>query len=95
MPFTANDLIDVIVKALQEKPGAHQATPVPPPKPPPPRRWKYVRDPAPKGRPFLTETQIRKALTPGKRHLTIPRDAIISPLALDWLAFRGVDIVRE
>ncbi|MBI4386636.1 MAG: hypothetical protein HY551_04585 [Elusimicrobia bacterium] len=49
----------------------------------------------PRGRPFLTEAEIKKALTPGTQHLTIPRDAIVSPLALDWLALRGIHIVRE
>jgi len=28
------------------------------------------------------------------KRLTIPKDAIVSPLALDWLALKGVRIVR-
>jgi hypothetical protein len=43
----------------------------------------------------LTEAVIKKALTPGGRRLTIPRNAIISPLASDWLALKGIEIVRE
>ena len=49
----------------------------------------------PKGRPFLSEYHVRKALTPGSSTLTIPTDAIISPLAQEWLALQGVRIVRS
>jgi hypothetical protein len=48
-----------------------------------------------RGRLFLTEYDIKKALTPGALVLTIPSDAIISPLAQDWLALKGVVIVRS
>ena len=48
-----------------------------------------------RGRPFLTEYDIKKALTPGALVLTIPRDAIVSPLAEDWLALKGVVIARS
>ena len=48
-----------------------------------------------KGRPFVTEYDIKRALTPGARHLTIPKDAIVSPLAQDWLALRDITIVRS
>jgi hypothetical protein len=52
--------------------------------------------PAPaKGRPFLSEYDIKKRLTPGGNRLTIPGQAIVSPLALDWLTLRGIEIVRE
>lgn len=51
--------------------------------------------PSGKGRVFLSEYHVRKALTPGSRDLTIPKDAIVSPLALEWLALQGVRIVRS
>ena len=51
--------------------------------------------PSPKGRPFLSEYDIKKRLTAGGNRLTIPRQSIVSPLALDWLTLRGVEIVRE
>lgn len=93
-----NDIIDAILEVLQARkpaPAADQATPRPNPSSAVPKRWKFVPDPTPKGRPFLTEHEIRKALTPDARRLTIPRNAIVSPLALDWLALKGIEIVRE
>ena len=48
-----------------------------------------------KGRRFLTEHEIRKALTPGARVLTIPTGAIVSPLAQEWLALKGIEILRS
>lgn len=50
---------------------------------------------APQGRIFLAEHEIKKMLTPGSRQLTIPRDAILSPLACDWLVLQGIKIIRE
>ena len=59
-----------------------------------------ARPPAPAStreivRTFLTERDIRKALTPGAMTLTIGKDAIVSPLALEWLALSGVRIIRS
>lgn len=48
----------------------------------------------PPGRPFLSEYEIKKRLTPGDVRLTIPENAIISPLVADWLTLRGIEIVR-
>lgn len=50
--------------------------------------------PGPRGRLFLSEREIKKRLTPGAQHLTIPEGAIISPLALDWLALEGIQVIR-
>jgi len=61
-----------------------------------PRKGKAAdKIPPIKGRTFLTEREIKKALTHGGQHLTIPRDAIVSPLAQDWLALKGVRIIRS
>ena len=49
----------------------------------------------PKGRLFLSEYDIKKRLTPGGSRLTIPKDAIVSPLAQDWLTLKGISVVRE
>ncbi len=49
----------------------------------------------PKGRRFLSEYEIKKQLTPGGKRLTIPMHSIVSPLALDELTLRGIEIVRE
>ncbi|MBI4060831.1 MAG: hypothetical protein HY403_05315 [Elusimicrobia bacterium] len=50
---------------------------------------------APAGRVFLSEYDIRKRLTPGDLRLTIPRSAILSPLAADWLVLKGIEVIRE
>lgn len=55
---------------------------------------KRAASPGPKGRIFLSEHEIKKRLTPGAQHLTIPEGAIISPLALDWLALEGIQVIR-
>ena len=44
---------------------------------------------------FLSEYDIKKRLTPGGLHLTIPGNAILSPLVTDWLTLRGIEIIRE
>ena len=46
------------------------------------------------GRIFLSEYEIKKLLQTGEI-LKIPASAILSPLAQDWLALKGVKIVRE
>jgi hypothetical protein len=95
-----DDLIDLIIETV----GRHLKS-APAPAPPPVARPQPLT-PAPspaaapsatpkKGRVFLSEYDIRKRLTPGGRRLTIPKDAIISPLATDWLVLQGIEIVRE
>ena len=81
--FTRDDLIDAVLRRLKaaDPPASAPAAPSP--------VVARVR-----GRLFLTERDIKKALTLGALVLTIPRDAIISPLAQDWLALKGVVIVR-
>ncbi len=95
--FTPDDLVDAILEELLPRfAGAGPARGAPrsgAPAPPQTPRWKP--DPGPRGRPFLTEYDVKKALTPGSRHLTIPKDAIVSPLALDWLALKGIELVHE
>lgn len=41
----------------------------------------------------MTDLEVRKALTPGAKVLTIPEDVIISPLAQEWLALKGIKVV--
>jgi hypothetical protein len=38
---------------------------------------------------------IKKRLTAGQTRLTLPADAIVSPLASDWLVLKGITVVRE
>lgn len=48
----------------------------------------------PRGRRFLSEYEIKNLLTSEGKRLTIPSNSIVSPLALDWLTLRGVEIVK-
>jgi hypothetical protein len=82
--LTRDDLLDILASALAPAKAAAAAPP----------RSKALPPPGPKGRPFLSEFDIKKRLTPGARTLTLPPDAIISPLVGDWLTLRGIEISR-
>jgi hypothetical protein len=104
--LTRDDLIDVIIAGLAKaRPAASvpaQPAPaavasksfVPAPPPVPKARPSGLPKPGPKGRAFWSEYDIKKALTGGGKRLTLPSDAIVSPLASDWLTLRGIEIVR-
>jgi hypothetical protein len=91
--LTRDDLIDLLVAGLAKAEPATAVSPGParaggsaagalPPKGPP-------------GRPFLSEHDIKKRLTPTGKRLTIPKNSILSPLALEFLILQGIEIVRE
>ncbi len=89
--FTRNDLLDALRRHLD--PGQTDA-----------RRPSRDRSPVTaassnypelQGKRFLTERDIRQALTPAAKVLTIPTDAIVSPLAQDWLALKEIRIIRS
>ncbi len=84
--FTRNDLIDIFLRHLS---AASPAAPGDAHKERSPERL------LPSGRVFLSEHEIKKMLTPQAQLLKIPREAIISPAAVDWLILRGIKIVRE
>ena len=54
-----------------------------------------IKGPEPKRKVFLSEYEIKRMLTPQSQHLTIPKEAILSPLAVDWLTLKGIKVVRE
>ena len=91
-----DDIIDIILEMLgpsaADAPAASRTAPAP-------ARPAAARsaDPhrGPRGRLFLSEYDIRKRLTLNPAELRIPKDAIVSPLATDWLALRRIKIVRE
>jgi hypothetical protein len=89
--LTRDDLIDLLVAGLAKAGPAAVSAPgksaPPAPKGLPPR--------GPIGRCFLSEYEIKKRLTASGNRLTIPGNSILSPLALDWLTLRGIEIVRE
>lgn len=92
--LTRDDLIDIVIAGLAKaKPAAAARAPVAPP-PAPKARPSGLPPPGPKGRSFWSEYDIKKALTAGGKRLTLPSDAIVSPLASDWLTLRGIEIVR-
>jgi len=80
--LTRDDLIDIFVAGLAKAtPGVPVA-----------RAWLST---GPAGRVFLSEYDIKKRLTPGGLRLTIPGNAILSPLVSDWLTLRGIEVMRE
>ena len=88
--LTRDDLIDLLVAGLA-KAGPAAAAPVPAPAEG--RAAGSLQTIS--GRPFLSEYEIKKRLTPGSNRLTIPKRSIISPAAVDWLTLKGIEIVRE
>lgn len=95
--LTRDDLIDIIVERLQRAGGgahpAPAARPAAPSAPPAPVRRRL--DEEVRGRQFLSEYDIRKQLTGNSQELRISKNAIISPLAEDWLTLRRIKIIRE
>ncbi len=107
--FTQNDLIDALRRHMSPE-GGYPAEQAPKPASTPPRAQMLnsaptliekdeYNDPGCLkplcGRRFLTEYEIKEALTPNMKRLTIPKDAIVSPLAEDWLVLKGIRIVRS
>jgi hypothetical protein len=89
--LTRDDLIDLLVAGLAKAgPATALFAPSGPAAAP---KAEALRDL--KGRPFLSEYEIKKRLTAGGNRLTIPKRSIVSPLALDWLTLQGIEIVRE
>lgn len=83
--LTRDDLIDLLVAGLAEA-GPAAAVPA---------VGRATAPEGPFGRPFLSEYDIKKRLTPDGKRLTIPKNSIVSPLALEWLMLKGIEIVRE
>ena len=90
--LTRDDLIDLIVAGLAK---AGPATAVSAAGKPAAASPEILSARGPQGRLFLTEHEIKKRLTAAGNRLTIPRHSIVSPLALDWLILKGIEIVRE
>ena len=43
---------------------------------------------------FLSDRDMRGLCKPGVKTVKIPANAIVSPLAMDWLDYDGIEIVR-
>ena len=90
--LTRDDLIDLLVAGLAKAGPAAAVSASAPSAPPAP---KGLPPRGPLGRSFLSEYEIKKRLTASGNRLTIPKNSILSPLALDWLTLRGIEIVTE
>ena len=80
--LTRDDLIDIVIASLAKAKGAAGAL----------RTWNPT---GPIRKVFLSEYDIKKRLTAGGLRLTIPGNAILSPLVSDWLILRGIEVMRE
>lgn len=83
---TREDLIDWVLEYLRA--SRPQAAP-------PPGAASANAGPRAAGRTFLSEHDVRRRLTGDARELRIPKGSIVSPLAVDWLALRGIRVIEE
>ena len=44
---------------------------------------------------FLSDREMRGLLKSGQRSVTVPGNALISPLAQDWLDYDGITVIRR
>ena len=44
---------------------------------------------------FLSDWELKRMLRPGESVIRVPRGAIISPLARDWLDFEDITVVFD
>lgn len=44
---------------------------------------------------FVSDWELKRLYKPGARSVTVPANAIISPLSLDWLEYNGVEVLRN
>ncbi|HBA61451.1 MAG TPA: hypothetical protein DCZ92_11680 [Elusimicrobia bacterium] len=77
--LTKGAIEDLIVQHLRPAPGAAPVS-------------KKV--PELKQKLFLSDLELRKLYKPGSRTVTVPANAIVSPLSLDWLDYDGVKIIH-
>lgn len=79
--LTKGAIEDLIMQHLTRKAGGAQASA---PKKVPELKKKV----------FLSDRDMRGLCRPGARTVKVPANAIVSPLALDWLDYDGIEIVR-
>lgn len=80
--LTRGDIADALYERLfRDRPGEAPARP--------------TKKAPPAKKAFLSDWELRRMMKPGQKRLAVPANAIVSPLALDWLDYNGVEIVRE
>lgn len=50
---------------------------------------------APVKKVFVSDWELRRLYKPGSRSVTVPANAIVSPLSLDWLDYNGIAVLRD
>jgi len=78
--LTKGALEDLIMEHLRPAPGAAPAV-------------KKVREL--KKRVFLSDWELRRLYKAGDRTVSVPANAILSPLSLDWLDYDGITVLRS
>ncbi|MDE1976461.1 MAG: hypothetical protein KGL04_01335 [Elusimicrobia bacterium] len=91
--LTRDDLIELIVSHLIKEGGAGEA--VRPPAAPAASAATVGMEQGPRGRRFISEYELRRMIKPGASRVAVPKDAIVSPMALDWLVLKGIAVDRE
>ncbi|OGS01868.1 MAG: hypothetical protein A3G41_02760 [Elusimicrobia bacterium RIFCSPLOWO2_12_FULL_59_9] len=99
--FTQDDLVDAIMEALGRSgasgsPAGVRSSPRPAGASGTQGTVPGAAENAPRrgGRVFLSEYELKKAVDWGKKELRVPSGAILSPLALDWIAFKRIRVVE-
>ena len=91
--LTRDDLIELIVSHLIKEGGATEAAG--PSAAPGASAKKGAANAEPRGRRFISEYELRRLIKPGASRVVVPKGAIVSPLALDWLVLKGIALERE
>lgn len=78
--FTRDDLIDWLVELLAQNGG---------------RASGGEKPQGPPGRVFVSDWELRRMRKPGDKIIRLPKGAIVSPLARDWIDYEGIRIIFE
>ncbi|MEW6040705.1 MAG: hypothetical protein AB1633_04215 [Elusimicrobiota bacterium] len=98
------DIIEIVADTIKEESWKNKVSAVSQPvlkKQEGPKRGffakeKYIqsRTSLPKGRQFISEYEIKQMIKDGTSEITVPANAIISPLAQEIIAEKGIKVKR-
>ena len=77
--LTKGAVEDLIMQHLRPAPGAAPAA---------------RKVPELKKKVFLSDWELRRRYKPGEKTVTVPANAIVSPMSLDWLEYNGIAVLR-